>query len=375
MISYDLTPENVDSIKKLIDQLALVYAHVNSMTQEEREAIHRYARISMIGASTRIENALLTDWEVNWLDTILTQDGKTTALESNRDLIENKLSKDRERSIEEVAGCRQFLLTIYETSGEFYPLRESDLRELHRVLMAPYQGAGPYVGQYKGQSNSVVEYNHATKKTRTVFQTADAGVMTQAAMSDLIHWYNEARLKETLPLTVSCEFVFRFLAIHPFQDGNGRMGRGLFLLSLLQSNLSILSGVARYLAIDRHIEKHKEEYYAVLNQCSNGQFSQDPSIYKITYFLRFMIKILSNAVQDVHVYSEKYRQEQRLSSSAAQVLKCFRENPEIRLTPKLIMEITGLPRRTIGHALTSLLKAHFIQSYGQGAGTRYQLTF
>ena len=73
----------------------------------------------MIGASTRIENALLTDSEIDWLDTILTQDGKTTALEANRDLIENKLSKDRERSIEEVAGCRQLLLSIYESASQF----------------------------------------------------------------------------------------------------------------------------------------------------------------------------------------------------------------------------------------------------------------
>ena len=74
--------------------------------------MHHYALISMVGASTRIENALLTDSEIAWLDTILTQDGKTTALQQNWRRIENKLSKGRERSIEEVAGCREMLMLM-----------------------------------------------------------------------------------------------------------------------------------------------------------------------------------------------------------------------------------------------------------------------
>jgi len=255
MLSYELTPELLESLQDLEGQLSLAYARLSTLPDEEKNSIHRYARISMIGASTRIENAQLTDSEIDWLDTVLTNDGKTTALEANRDLIENKLSKDRERSIEEVAGCRQMLLSIYENPKDFFPLRESDLRGLHYQLMSPYKGAGPNIGQYKVQTNSVVEHNRLTGQMRTIFQTADAGVITSSAMADLVFWYNEALPLERWPLAVSSEFVFRFLAIHPFQDGNGRLGRGLMLLSLLQSPQPMLSKLARYLSIDRQIEK------------------------------------------------------------------------------------------------------------------------
>lgn len=375
MLSYTLSEEMISSLQTLEVLVMQAFERLLSLSQMEKDAIHRYARISMIGASTRIENAMLTDSEVNWLDTILTQDGKTTALEANRGLIENKLSKDRERSIEEVAGCRQLLLSIYENAKDFFPLRESDLRALHYQLMSPYQKAGPYIGQYKGQSNSVVEYNRATGESRTVFQTADAGVITTVAMRTLVEWYNEELPKVRWTVAVTCEFVFRFLAIHPFQDGNGRMGRGLFLLGLLQSPHLPLATVARYLAIDRQIERHKEEYYFVLNQCSQGRFSEDPSDYKMTYFLRFMIKILTAALKDIEIYQNKYREEQRLSPASTKVLACFRDNPEIRLTTRLIIEMTDLPRRTVGYALSSLLKAQLIQASGQGAGVRYQITF
>lgn len=375
MLSFTIPQNLLESLQDLDAQLSAVYAELKTLSQEELTRIHHFARVSMIGASTRIENALLTDSEIDWLDTILTQDGKMTALEANRDLIENKLSKDRERSIEEVAGCRQLLLSIYENAASLYPLRESDLRALHHQLMSPYKGAGPFIGQYKVQSNSVVEQNRATGAMRTVFQTADAGVVTSAAMHDLLDWYNENQLHERWALALSCEFVFRFLAIHPFQDGNGRMGRGLFLLCLLQSSQPTLSLVARYLAIDRQIEKHKEEYYFVLNQCSNGRFSQDPTAYQINHFLGFMIKVMREAVSDIDVYREKYRQERLLSESATLVLSCFRDNPQIRMTTKIIMESTGMPRRTVGNALTKLVAAGLVQSYGQGAGVRYQLTF
>ena len=374
-LSFEVSPKLIESQQRLDNALARAYADLNTSSQDELEAINHYARISTIGASTRIENAQLTDIEVNWLDTILTTDGKTTALENNRSLIENKLSKDRERSIEEVAGCRAMLMLIYANPNDFFPLRESDIRALHYELMSPYQKAQQYSGVYKVQSNSVVEENHATGARRLVFATADPGPITNAAMKNLVDWYNETQPLNPWPLAVTCELVYRFLAIHPFQDGNGRLGRGLFLLSLLQSKSETLAFVARYLAIDRCIEKNKEEYYMVLNRCSDGQFKQDPHEYKLEYFLQYMTKIMLEAIELITILKKRFQAEQNLSPTAHQVLQCFRDFPEIRLGVGQITDQTSIPRRTATYALASLLEAGLIQKYGQGAGTKYQLTF
>jgi Fic family protein len=107
---------------------------------------------------------------------------------------------------------------------------ENDIRSLHHLLLKPYKKAGPNVGEYKVQPNYVIEVNQVTKESRTVFKTADAGPITAAAMNDLLVWYNQAIQDSPWPITVAIEFVFRFLAIHPFQGGNGRLGRGLFVL-------------------------------------------------------------------------------------------------------------------------------------------------
>lgn len=361
--------------QRLYERLAVEAAALAQISPEALSAVHQYARISSIGASTRIENAVLTDAEVNWIDTVLTADAKPTAFEANRRLIENKLSKDRERSIEEVAGCREMLHLVYEQAAELYPLTETTLRGLHSSLMRYFRQSGPYVGRYKGILNSVVEQNQATGETRTVFETASPGPITDTAMADLIRWYNGRIQTEPFSLQIICQFVFRFLAIHPFQDGNGRLGRALFLLGMLQSREESLTKLAPYLAIDRQIERHRSEYYSVLNQCSRGKFSADSAGYNFEPFIRFMVKMLNLALDGIQISLTRFDKIQKLSESAHRVLECFRDYPEIRLTMSLIVRETQLPRRTAGNALSQLVSWGLIQKQGQGAGVRYQLVF
>lgn len=375
MLSFALDSQLTKQLITLKEKVDEKFELLKGTDPNELRAIHRYARISMIGASTRIENAVLTDSEIDWMDSIIEKDAKRTAFDTQRRQIENKLSKDKQRSIEEVAGCRTMLHLVYEQTKDFWPMTEMKICGLHAELLRFYSKPGIIKGEYKKSPNSVVEKNHNTDKTRTIFKTADPGIVTQTAMADLVKWYNEVRPEEPWTLPVACEFVYRFLAIHPFQDGNGRIGRGLFLLSLLQSTDEKLSVVSRHLAIDRHIERHKEDYYMVLNQCSGGTFSPERRQYQIQFFLKFMIKILSDSLDDIQFYKEKHENYRKLSESALAVLKCFRERPEIQLKPKDIIAATNLPRRTVSRVLSDLSEKQFLQKYGQRAGVRYQLVF
>jgi len=375
MLSFTIDSPLTKRLKAFQSALSLEYGELRGLQREELDAIHRYARISNIGASTRIENAQLTDPEIDWMDTILSSSAKTTAFRENKRAIENKLSKDRERSIDEVAGCRAMLAIVYEQAQEMLPLGEIQIRGLHDELLKEYGRADHYRGQYKKSPNSVVEVNHRTGKTRDVFKTADPGPITSAAMADLVKWYNEAIKEEPWPLAVAAEFVFRFLAIHPFQDGNGRLGRGLFLLALLQSQDPHLSFVARYLAVDREIERHREDYYLILNRCSDGKFKSDPKKYKIQHFLNFMMKVLSEGLNHVEIFRKKHSAFRDLAEPALKVLHCFQEMPERRLKSGEIEKKTKLPNRTVFYAIQILVKNNFLQRYGKGSAVRYQIVF
>ncbi len=348
---------------------------ISVISREEAQYINRFALIGNVGASTRIENAVLTDNEIEWVDTTLRGDGKITAFDEKKIFILEKLSKDKERSIEEVVGCREVLTTIYVQAKELFPLSETIIKGLHHDLLRYYSKAADYAGGYKKVTNQVIYYNHETHAKRIVLEPAPPGIITETAMSNLVKWYNVAVREHPWPLLVASEFVFRFLAIHPFQDGNGRLGRALFIMALLQSEDPHLSGVAPFLAIDRHIEKNRPLYFSTLHQCSGGQFYPDPEKYDLELPSKFFMRVFEESLEDIIYYRERFMNQQRLSESALIVLSCFKANPAKRLKVSDIVEETGVARRTVQYSLRTLSNQNFLQRLGQGAGSRYQLVF
>ncbi len=345
---------------------------------EETRYLHRFALICNIGASTRIENAVLTDQEIEWIDTVLTKDGKITAFDQMKGFIKDKLSKDKERSIKEVAGCREVLKIIYQQADQFSPLTESTIRGLHHDLLCYHPGSAHHLGGYKTTQNKVVSKNLATREERVVLDPAPPGIIIQTAMADLVFWYNEmtgGTLKSNYPLAAPVVFVFRFLAIHPFTDGNGRLGRALFILVLLQNGYKHWKSIIPLLAIDRHIEQNRSLYYSVLHKCSEGKFHQNPEKYEIEPLIWFFVKIIDSALDDIPIYRKRFVNLQKLSETALIVLNCFKEKPENRLNAGYITKTTGIPSRTIQYALRTLVEKEFLQRLGQGRGTRYQLVF
>lgn len=375
MISFEIDEFLIRKLNKIIELSSEKAVFLKSLSPICLETMNRYAKISNIGSSTRIENAVLTDMEIDWMDTVLSQDHRPESLLKYKQAIENKLSKDKERSIEEVAGLRDVLNIIYAEAKNFFPLREVTLRQLHHELLKYYPKAAPYLGRYKIAPNSVVE-KKGNVVTREVLRTADPGLMTDLSMKELVEWYNAVLPEYHWSLAVITEFVFRFLAIHPFQDGNGRMGRALTILGMLQCPDKKLSAVAPYLAIDRHIEMSRTEYYLALRRCSEGKFLQDPKEYKINYFFSFMLGKLEQSLQkDIATYAGKYQDFLDLSPASQKVLAAFREHPEVRLKTKDVETLTSLPRSTIIYALGELFKRGFLQRMGRAAGTHYQLIF
>ena len=375
MLSFSPDQKLENELRNLQGEIVEKYKDIENLAPEEAKYLHRFALISNIGASTRIENAVLTDSEIEWVDTILQKDSKTTEFEDNKTFILDKLEKDKERSVEEVVGCRQVLSAIYLQAEELSPLTESVLRGLHHELLRYYPQAEHFAGEYKKTPNQVLIINHKTGEQRVVLDPSPPGIITGMAMTDLVDWYNLNIVDNTWPLLVSTELVFRFLAIHPFQDGNGRLGRALFILALLQSDDKYLKTITPYIAIDRHIEQNRSLYYTTLYKCSEGKFQDNPQKYKYEPLVWFFIRTLRSSLSDIDVYRSRYAQLQKLSESAMAVLNCFKSSPENRLKVSDIEMQTQIPRRTVQHALQTLTKMTFIQKLGQRAGTRYQLIF
>ena len=183
MLSFSPSARLEIEMKRLQGLFVESYRSLEGVSSEEAAYLNRLALISNIGASTRIENAVLTDQEIEWVDTMLRGEAKMTAFEEKRETILDKLSKDRERSIEEVIGCRQVLTTIYMQARELFPLTETVIRGLHFDLLRFFPEASGHAGGYKTTPNTIVYHNHETGEKRVVLDPAPPGIVTETAMA------------------------------------------------------------------------------------------------------------------------------------------------------------------------------------------------
>ena len=164
-------------------------------------------------------------------------EGNTLTLEETAEYLRSGTgpSGKPEREVLEVRGHDDAVGVLEEALRTDRPLTEEFLLRLHRVLMSPVveqeaasSGLPPPstrpVGRYKTVPNSV-----RTLRGQEVFTPPAA---TPRAMCDLLAWLDAQRDPGAHPVTVAGEFHWRFVEIHPFYDGNGRMARLLMNLIL-----------------------------------------------------------------------------------------------------------------------------------------------
>ncbi len=107
-------------------------------------------------------------------------------------------------------------------------------------------------------------------------------------MDELVDWVNRALEKKTLhPLVVIGVFIIRFLDIHPFQDGNGRMSRALTAMLLLKYGYSYVP----YISMESIIEANKEDYYASLRASQSTIWTDNANYVPwLEYFVETLCK-------------------------------------------------------------------------------------
>jgi Fic family protein len=171
-------------------------------------------------------------------------------------------ARPRDRSEEELAGYRRALDWIFSRKG-IVTITEKVIRKLH--ALAQGESAGD-PGEWKKRNNEIIEIL-PSGGSRVRFVPA-AAKDTARLIDDLCQRY-EAGLKaeaQVPPLLLAATFVFDFLCIHPFRDGNGRVSRLLTTVLLQSQGFQ----VSHYISLERLIEENKEDYYRVLGECSRG---------------------------------------------------------------------------------------------------------
>lgn len=168
--------------------------------------------------------------------------------------------KPRNRSEEEIRGYARALNLVY-AEAPISEVTPDFVRRLHEVAL---EGAGD-AGQWKLEENDI--FDVCKVEPRSLGHQAVSVAETAAAMEELCILYGtESKGQEVHPLLAAAAFVFDFLCIHPFREGNGRISRLLVLLTLYQQGFE----VGRYISLERMFEASRDDYDEALRRSAKG---------------------------------------------------------------------------------------------------------
>ena len=343
------TPKITDEILQLIaeiDEFKGAWKAMGRITPDRLVNLRRVATIESIGSSTRIEGAKLSDREVEQL------------------LSHLEIKKFSTRDEQEVAGYAETMDMIFDNFEAISPT-ENHIRQLHRDLLKYSEKDERHRGEYKTLPNHVEAFGTDGKSLGVVFQTATP-FDTPRLMRELVQWARTNLDEEkTHPLLIIAVFIVTFLAIHPFQDGNGRLSRILTTLLLLRSGYIYVP----YSSLESIIEQTKKSYYLALRQTQITIRTNSPDWQAwVTYFLK-TLKGQKNRLE------KKIEEEQILAGSlpelSIKIIEIAREHGRIAVSEAV--KAIGNNRNTVKDHIKNLVKKGYLEKHGAGRGAWYSL--
>jgi Fic family protein len=165
------------------------------------------------------------------------------------------------------------------------------------------------------------------------------------------------------PLLVIAVFTVAFLAIHPFQDGNGRLSRVLTTLLLLKKGYAYVP----YSSLESVVEANKESYYLALRRTQSTLESKKPDWAPwIQFFLQSMQKQMAKLQAKI---SREHLFEGELPPLSVRILELVREHGRIQTSG--VERLTGESRSTIKLRLNELIQRGALTRHGRGPSTWY----
>jgi len=340
-----ITPEILQVIAR-IDEFKGAWRALGVLAPERLSALRRVATIESVGSSTRIEGSKLSDREVERLLSNLRLQSFTT------------------RDEQEVAGYAEVMDLVFE-SWQDIPFNENHIKQLHQHLLRHSDKDTRHRGHYKTAANHVVAFDENGAQLGVVFQTATP-FDTPRLMTELVDWVQKERsLARLHPLLVIALCIVVFLAIHPFQDGNGRLSRVLTTLLLLQAGY----GYVAYSSLESVVEQNKEAYYLALRQ-TQETIRDEASDWQP--WLAFFLRALDEQVARLEKKIEREKLVLAvLPELSLAIVEFAREHG--RITIGETIRLTGASRNTLKQHFRALVERGQLNQHGKGRGVWYGL--
>ena len=296
-----------------------------TLVSETAELIGRIAE----GNETPIQLRLRRDNKVRTIHSTSAIEGNKLSQEEVTDIIDGKRVIGDPKDIREIKNAKK----AYDRMDRYEPFSIGSLLAAHGILMKglidrPGEFRDREVGVFKGGSAVHIAPEHD-----------DVPLL----MNELMDWCRNADMH---PLILSCVFHCRFEHIHPFVDGNGRMGR--LWQSLI---LSRWRPAFSYLPIESWVNMNKKEYYSTLNEAYRGN---------ISVFIKYMLLMIRMAV-------DEFVDEQTYASKRPRDIKELifdMISKDSKVTAAKIAETLGVSSSTVKRHLSAMAAAGMIKRVG-----------
>ena len=304
---FTMTEEITNLVIEIGEQVGAV---VTYDSLKPNPTLRRESRIRSIHSSLAIEQNTLT-------------------LEQVSDVIDGKRVLGPPQDIREVKNAYE----VYERMSALDPYNVKNLLLAHRIMM---DDVGVYAGKQLVHAGTPANY-------------------VPELISQLFTWMKQSKMH---PLVKSCIFHYEFEFIHPFADGNGRMGR-LWQSLILQKWRPFFA----WLPIETLIHENQDGYYGALNVSNVGGES--------TAFVTFMLRIIRDALDEIIESQDANRNDNRhvgtnvginVGTNEEKVLLLLKQDGN--LTARTLAGTLGLTQRQIERILAALKKSGRLIRHG-----------
>lgn len=315
------------------------------------EAIASISSLSGMGRRLRNPHLLITPYLKK--EAVLSSEIEGTRTSLSEVLLEEKeKNKSRDEDLKEVNNYIKALgFGLKEVNNK--PISEELIKKIHSILLKSVRGENKEPGEYKTHQNHI---GNSLEIFEAKFVPASPET-TPKLMENLIEYINNS--KKSTDLVKAGILHYQFETIHPFRDGNGRMGR--LLIGLFLCKTKILSQPLLYLSA--YFKKHQKEYnQRLFDVSSKGEIEN-----WLKFFLK-AIKIQSDEALEKTIQLDNYYEEARKileknsnSTNALLVLDALFENPFIKIIE--IEKILNCRHPTAKNNLKILVKNKILRDY------------
>ena len=317
---FEITSKIIEFISKISEKIG----EINYLKDNPRHIqLRKENRIKTIHSSLAIENNSLS-------------------LQQITAIIEGKKVLGNPNEIKEVKNSIQ----AYNLLLSLNPYNEKDLLKAHKLMM---QDLVERNGNYR--LDGVGIFNG-----KQLVHLAPPADRVPQLMSDLFDWLKKS---DVHPLVKSCVFHYEFEFIHPFSDGNGRMGR-LWQSVILKEWKEIFA----WLPVETLIKENQKEYYSVLGVSDNEANS--------TKFIEFMLSLILKTIEEIIQTEKKVTAKVTVKVTVNQkkILEALKNNPFA--TQEELAEIVGLTRKSIIANMKKLQENGLIKRVGADKNGHWQ---